>query len=110
LSHYRRSGVPDLPEARGKLCAAYDPSGAVIVCGGGERFYRPNSDCWQLVSGLSKWQKIPPMFPVHGAATAFYQQKFWVLGGATGDDSYDESITDKVFLSFIISFKKYFNF
>ena len=58
LSHYRRSGVPDLPEARGKLCAAYDPSGAVIVCGGGERFYRPNSDCWQLVSGLSKWYVI----------------------------------------------------
>ena len=51
------------------------------------------------------------MFPVHGAATAFYQQKFWVLGGATGDDSYDESITDKVFFyHFIISFKKYFNF
>lgn len=45
------------------------------------------------------------MFPVHGAATAFYQQKFWVLGGATGDDSYDESITDKVFfiiLSFLL--------
>ena len=51
------------------------------------------------------------MFPVHGAATAFYQQKFWVLGGATGDDSYDESITDKVFFyHFIISFKKYSNF
>ena len=50
------------------------------------------------------------MFPVHGAATAFYQQKFWVLGGATGDDSYDESITDKVqallfnFFKFIFSF------
>ena len=40
----RRSGVPDLPEARGKLCAAYDPSGAVIVCGGGERFWRPNAN------------------------------------------------------------------
>jgi hypothetical protein len=26
----RLSGVPDLPEARGKLCAAYDPSGALI--------------------------------------------------------------------------------
>ena len=26
----RLSGVPDLPEARGKLCAAYDPSGAII--------------------------------------------------------------------------------
>ena len=36
------------------------------------------------------------MFPVHGAATAFYQQKFWVLGGATGDDSYDHTITEKV--------------
>ena len=47
----RQSGVPDLPEARGKLCAAYDPSGAVIVCGGGERFWRPNANCWQLVAG-----------------------------------------------------------
>ena len=27
----RRSGVPDLPEARGKLCASYDPSGTMIV-------------------------------------------------------------------------------
>ena len=33
----RVSGVPDLPEARGKMCAAYDPSGAIIVCGGGPR-------------------------------------------------------------------------
>ena len=24
---FRISGVPDLPEARGKLCASYDPSG-----------------------------------------------------------------------------------
>ena len=32
----RLSGVPDLPEARGKMCAAYDPSGAIIVCGGGQ--------------------------------------------------------------------------
>lgn len=33
----RLSGVPDLPEGRGKMNAAYDPSGAVIVCGGGAR-------------------------------------------------------------------------
>ena len=45
----RLSGVPDLPEARGKMCAAYDPSGAVIVCGGGPRFWRPSNNCWQLV-------------------------------------------------------------
>ena len=35
------------------------------------------------------------MFPVHGAATAFFQTKFWVLGGSTGDDQYDHTITDK---------------
>ena len=53
------SGVPDLPEARGKLCAAYDPAGAVIVCGG-ERFWRPNANCWQLVAGdTSTWREIP---------------------------------------------------
>ena len=75
----RVSGVPDLPEARGKMCAAYDPSGAIIVCGGGPRlvplswsfhchmltlychcqcvfiaivlprFWRPSNNCWQLV-------------------------------------------------------------
>ena len=65
----RLSGVPDLPEvwtiigfessvtfsishfmqARGKMCAAYDPSGAIIVCGGGPRFWRPSNNCWQLV-------------------------------------------------------------
>ena len=77
----RVSGVPDLPEARGKMCAAYDPSGAIIVCGGGPRlvplstvmefslsyadtvivivivlprFWRPSNNCWQLVkAGLS---------------------------------------------------------
>ena len=54
------SGVPDLPEARGKLCAAYDPAGAVIVCGGGERFWRPNANCWQLVAGdTGTWREIP---------------------------------------------------
>ncbi len=94
-------GVPDLPEGRGKLCAAYDPSGAIIVCGGGERFWRPNANCWQLLAGLSAgtaatWQSIPQMYPVHGAAVAFYHGKFWVLGGSTGDDSYDHTITDKV--------------
>ena len=93
----KRSGVPDLPEARGKLCAAYDPSGAVIVCGGGERFWRPNANCWHLEAGLTtQWVAIPQMYPVHGAATAFFQSKFWVLGGSTGDDSYDHTITDKV--------------
>ena len=91
------SGVPDLPEARGKLCASYDPSGAIIVCGGGERFWRPNANCWQLVAGLtSEWKEIPQMYPVHGAATAFFQGKFWILGGSTGDDNYDHTITDKV--------------
>ena len=86
-----------MPEPRGKLCAAYDPSGAVIVCGGGERFWRPNANCWQLVAGLTtQWQPIPNMYPVHGAATTFYKGKFWVLGGSTGDDSHDHTITDKV--------------
>lgn len=90
-------GVPDLPEGRGKLCAAYDPSGAVLVCGGGERFWRPNANCWQLLSGAAdRWRAIPQMYPVHGAAVAFFQGKFWVLGGSTGDDSYDHTITDKV--------------
>ena len=51
---------------------------------------------WQLVAGLTTtWQAIPQMFPVHGAATAFFQSKFWVLGGSTGDDQYDHTITDK---------------
>jgi hypothetical protein len=49
------------------------------------------------VAGLTnEWQEIPQMYPVHGAATAFYKSKFWVLGGSTGDDSYDHTITDKV--------------
>merc|ERR1719499_2119369 len=93
----RLSGVPDLPEARGKMCAAYDPSGALIVCGGGQRFWRPNNNCWQLLKGFSSnWTEIPQIYPVHGAATTFYRGKFWVLGGSTGDDSYDHTITDKV--------------
>jgi len=93
----RLSGVPDLPEARGKMCAAYDPSGAIIVCGGGPRFWRPSNNCWQLVKGYTgTWSEIPQMYPVHGAATTFYRGKFWVLGGSTGDDSYDHTITDKV--------------
>jgi len=93
----RHSGVPDLPEPRGKMCAAFDPSGALIVCGGGQRFWRPNNNCWQLVKGFhSNWTEIPNIYPVHGAATAFYRGKFWVMGGSTGDDSYDHTITDKV--------------
>ncbi len=89
--------MPDLPEGRGKMCAAYDPSGAVVVCGGGERFWRPNANCWQLLSGATdRWESIPQMYPVHGAAVAFLGGKFWVLGGSTGDDSYDHTITDKV--------------
>lgn len=93
----RFPGVPDLPEGRGKLCAAYDPAGAVIVCGGGERFWRPNANCWQLLAGATAtWEEIPQMYPVHGAAVAFYKGKFWVLGGSTGDDGYDHTITDKV--------------
>ena len=57
---FKVSGIPDLPEARGKLCAAYDPAGAVIVCGGGERFWRPNANCWQLVAGdTAAWRDIP---------------------------------------------------
>jgi len=90
------SGIPDLPEARGKLCAAYDPSGALIVCGGGQRFWRPNNNCWQLLKGLNSWEDIPQIYPVHGAATTFFRGKFWVFGGSTGDDSYDHTITDKV--------------
>ena len=57
-------------------------TGAIIVCGGGERFWRPNAKCWQLLAGsTSQWELIPQMYPVHGAATAFFQSKFWVLGG-----------------------------
>jgi hypothetical protein len=53
------------------------------------------------VAGVTnEWQEIPQMYPVHGAATAFYKSKFWVLGGSTGDDSYDHTITDKVFFIF----------
>ena len=49
------------------------------------------------MAGLTtEWQAIPQMYPVHGAATAFFQGKFWVLGGSTGDDNYDHTITDKV--------------
>ena len=93
----RLSEVPDLPEARGKMSAAYDPSGAIIVCGGGPRFWRPSNNCWQLVKGFTDiWSEIPQMYPVHGAATTFYRGKFWVLGGSTGDDSYDHTIVDKV--------------
>ncbi len=89
--------MPELPEGRGKMCAAYDPSGAIIVCGGGERFWRPNANCWQLLAGAShEWQPIPQLYPVHGAAVAFSRGKLWVLGGSTGDDSYDHTITDKV--------------
>ena len=36
------------------------------------------------------------MFPVHGAATAFFRGKMWVFGGSTGDDTKDHTITDKV--------------
>jgi len=36
------------------------------------------------------------LYPVHGAATAFFRGKFWVFGGSTGDDSFDHTITDKV--------------
>ena len=83
-------------------CAAYDPSGALIVCGGGQRFWRPNNNCWQLLKvqhaladdiniisfqGFSSnWTEIPNIYPVHGAATAFYRGKFWIMGGSTGDD------------------------
>ena len=97
LSLNRFSGVPDLPEPRGKVSVAYDPSGAVIVCGGGETFWRPNANCWQLVAGAtSAWEEIHQIFPVHGAATTFFQGKMWVFGGATGDDTKDHTITDKV--------------
>ena len=93
----RSSGIPDLPEGRGKLSAVYDPSGAVIVCGGGERFWRPNADCWQLLAGATdEWQELPQLFPVHGAATTFFKGKLWVFGGSTGDDSFGHTITDKV--------------
>ena len=36
------------------------------------------------------------LYPVQGAATAFFKGKFWVFGGSTGDDSYDDTVTDKV--------------
>ena len=34
----------------------------------------------------SNWTEIPNIYPVHGAATAFYRGKFWIMGGSTGDD------------------------
>ena len=86
-----------MPEPRGKLSVVYDPSGAVIVCGGGETFWRPNADCWQLVAGAtSAWEEVHQIFPVHGAASTFFKGKMWVFGGATGDDTKDHTITDKV--------------
>ena len=89
----RLSGIPDLPEARGKMCAAYDPSGALIVCGGGQRFWRPNNNCWQLLKGFSSnWTEIPQIYPVHGAATTFFRGKFWVLGGSTGNKYFISNI------------------
>ena len=39
---------------------------------------------------------VPQMYPVHGAAVAFFRGKFWVFGGSTGNDNYDHTITDKV--------------
>ena len=38
------------------------------------------------------------MFPVHGAATAFFRGKMWVFGGSTGDDTKDHTITEKVLI------------
>lgn len=74
---HRKIGVPNLPEARGKLCAAYDPSGAVIVCGGGERFWRPNANCWQLLAGdIAEWREIPQMYP--GTEHSYRFQIFFV--------------------------------
>jgi hypothetical protein len=61
------------------------------------RFWRPNANCWQLVAGdAQEWREIPQMYPVHGAAVAFFKGKFWVFGGSTGNDNYDHTITDKV--------------
>jgi hypothetical protein len=61
------------------------------------------------VAGVTnEWQEIPQMYPVHGAATAFYKSKFWVLGGSTGDDSYDHTITDKVFITKSFCYYKHF--
>ena len=89
-------GIPDLPEKRGKLSVVYDPAGAVIACGGGERIWEPSANCWQLLADATdRWVELPPIYPVHGAATTFFKGKFWVLGGSTGDDSRRETITDK---------------
>lgn len=91
-----------MPEARGKLSTVYDPSGAVIVCGGGESFWRPYANCWQLVAGAtSAWEDVHQMYPVHGAATTFFKGKMWLFGGSTGDDTKDHTITDKVWQYFV---------
>ena len=52
---------------------------------------------FQLVAGdVGGWKEVKKLYPVHGAATAFFRGKFWVFGGSTGDDSFDHTITDKV--------------
>ena len=50
-----------------------------------------------MYTGLAK-SILPQMYPVHGAAVAFFRGKFWVFGGSTGNDNYDHTITDKVSL------------
>jgi hypothetical protein len=50
------------------------------VCGGGQRFWRPNNNCWQLVKGFSTWEEIPQIYPVHGAATTFFRSVLDILG------------------------------
>ena len=53
-------------------------AGAIIVCGGGERFWRPNANCWQLVAGdTSAWRDIPQvttMFQLRGLNTHYIKQ------------------------------------
>jgi len=86
----RKSGLGtcDGPSEEMKLCdnevcpLENDDNSLVMVIGG--------------ETTSSQWELIPQMYPVHGAATAFFQSKFWVLGGSTGDDSYDHTITEKV--------------
>ena len=49
----------------------------------------------ESLGDTSEWSEIPQMYPVHGAAVAFFKGKLWVFGGSTGDDSYTHTITDK---------------
>ena len=57
-----------------------------------------------MSGNVAEWLPLTKLYPVHGAATAFFRGKFWVFGGSTGDDAYDDTITDKVTIIFNLHF------